>query len=273
MVTADGRVYLIARGALSMMASTARPDQSVKGEIVALREVTKARRAEEERKQMLEFLSHDMRTPQVAIIALSHQLQGGGDDAEAANRIRTQAQRTLKLADDFVQIARIEQTGVSLEDCDLIALAEEACDRAFGLADAAKVSLRCVSRHDHLFASVDAAFIARMLDNLISNAIKYCEAGDQITIEIERSGNQTVTLVVADTGPGLPAARLTDPFARFGAHDRHAGPSAGLGLALVKTVAEAHGGSARVESAPGKGARFIITLPSAAQDDDDNAVS
>lgn len=261
LTTQDGRVFLIARADLSVAGPAGPPGHLGTGEILALREVTQARRLEEERKQMLEFLSHDMRTPQVAIIALSRQLENGSGSAETADRIRSQAQRTLKLADDFVQIARIEQTGISPEDCDLIALAEEACDRAFAPAEAARVAVRHVSQHDHLFASVDGAFVARMLDNLIGNAIKYCSAGDQVTIEIDQSEDQSVFLVVADTGPGLPQARLEEPFARFGAHATQAGPSAGLGLALVKKVAEAHQGTVTVESAPGNGTRFIINFP------------
>lgn len=261
LTTQDGRTFLLARAALSPVRPDGQSDPSAAGEIVSLREVTDARRLEEERRQMLEFLSHDMRTPQAAIIALTRQIEVATNRAETAQRIRIQAQRTLKLADDFVQLARLEQAQVKLEDCDLNALVEEACDRAFAPAEAAGVEIRYVPSDDCLFVHLDGSNIARMLDNLIGNAIKYCSPGDCVTIELQSPDEDSVRIMVADTGPGLPEERLADPFARFGAHATQAGPSVGLGLALVKKVVEVHRGTVTVDSAPGKGTRFTIVLP------------
>lgn len=257
LVTQDGRTFLLARATLT----ASQQDGPVAGEIVSLREITEARRLEEERRQMLEFLSHDMRTPQAAIIALSRQIEMTTSRAETAERIRIQAQRTLKLADDFVQLARLEQAQVKLEECDLNALVEEACDRAFAPAEMAGVEIRYVTSDECLFAQVDGSNIARMLDNLIGNAIKYCSPGDRVTIELDMPDEHSVRIVVADTGPGLPEERVADPFARFGAHATQAGPSVGLGLALVKKVVQVHRGTVTVDSAPGQGTRFNIVLP------------
>lgn len=261
LVTEDGRTFLLARADLAPASNHSEADQPRAGEIVSLREVTHARRLEEERRHMLEFLSHDMRTPQAAIIALTRQIEGATNRAETAQRIRTQAQRTLKLADDFVQLARLGQAQIKLEECDLNALVEEACDRAFASAESAGVEIRYVPSDDCLFVPVDGSAIARMLDNLIGNAIKYCRPGDCVTIALASPGEHAVEIVVADTGPGLPEERLADPFARFGAHATQAGPSVGLGLALVKKVVEVHRGTVTVDSAPGQGTRFTIVLP------------
>lgn len=257
--TADGKTFLIARAALGGVAYADR-----NGEIIALREVTEIRKREEERKQMLEFLSHDMRTPQVAIIGLAKSAIDGSAPKDYLNRVKVQAERTLKLADDFVQLARLEESSIIREDADLAALIEEACDRFYTPAKAKKIALAQALPDDPVFAHVDASLIARLLDNLIGNAIKYSPRETTITTQLERVGERMVKLTVADEGPGLPAERRSKPFARFGAHESHAGPSAGLGLAFVKRVVDAHGGTIAVTSPETGGTRFEVTLEEAA---------
>lgn len=250
----DGRTFLVAQAAFV-------DDAEGSGEIMALRDVTDARRREEERREMLEFLSHDMRTPQVAIIGLSGRLAKDEKPAQIASRIRVQAERTLKLADDFVQIARLEETGPEFEDCDLVALVEEACDRTYAAARARQIIVAPQLPGDLLFAEVDAALVARMLDNLLGNAIKFAPEGSTVTIALEAPSADLLRLTVQDEGPGLPPERRADPFARFGAHEERAGPSVGLGLTFVKRVVEKHGGTIRVEQCEGAGTRFVIDLP------------
>jgi CHASE2 domain-containing sensor protein/two-component sensor histidine kinase len=254
--TADGKTFLVARAPLG---------RGEGGEIIALREVTEIRRREEERKQMLEFLSHDMRTPQVAIIGLASQMDTEAPAPEMLGRIRKQAERTLKLADDFVQLARLEETSLQREDTDLGALLEEACDRFHLAAKVRQIAIEQNLPEEPVFAEVDGAMIARLLDNLLSNAIKYSLQGSTVSVALIAKGDGWCSLAVADQGPGLPGERMADPFARFGAHERPAGPdtgpSAGLGLAFVKRAAEAHGGRVEVVSAAGQGTRFTVNLP------------
>lgn len=255
LLTEDGRSFLIARAPLG-----ADGQQDLTGEILALREITALRRLDQERKQMLEFLSHDMRTPQVAIIGLTRKQaeQRAGSDTMA--RIRKQANRTLKLADDFVQLARLESPELQLEDCDVGALIEEACDRAYVLAEAKHITIEQRLPEEPCFGDVDASLIARMMDNLIGNAVKYSPENTTITVAVECLDDGSHRIIVADQGEGLPEARIKDPFARFGAHATHAGPSAGLGLALVKKVVDAHKGTIDVASERGKGTRFTVSL-------------
>ncbi|BDI59888.1 CHASE2 domain-containing protein [Qipengyuania nanhaisediminis] len=272
LVTEDGRTFLVARAQLA-----SGNEAEIGGTIMALREITELRRLDEERNQMLEFLSHDMRTPQVAIIGLTRQ-QGeaapaSGDalpadalpadalPADAMARIRKQANRTLKLADDFVQLARLENPDLQIEDSDVSALIEEACDRAYVLAEAKHITIAQNLPAEPLFADVDASLIARMLDNLIGNAVKYSPENAQIQVTLASARGSGLQITVADNGTGLPEARLANPFARFGAHVSNAGPSAGLGLALVKKVIDAHGGTIAVASRKGRGTRFTVTLP------------
>ena len=257
LVTEDGRTFLIARAGLG-----AQNEAELAGEILAFREITALRRLDQERKQMLEFLSHDMRTPQVAIIGLTRKNGDAPSPEDTMNRIRKQANRTLKLADDFVQLARLESPELQLEDSDIGALIEEACDRAYVLAEAKNIELKQDLPDDPCFGDVDASLIARLLDNLIGNAVKYSPERSAITVGLSCEDAATHKIVVSDEGAGLPEARVKDPFARFGAHATHAGPSAGLGLALVKKVVDAHKGTIEVASAKGQGTTFTITLPS-----------
>ena len=261
LMTQDGRIYLVARAAMD---NETMPD--FVGEIFALREITDLRRLDQERKQMLEFLSHDMRTPQVAIIGLTRKNgQGNGQGngktgSDTMARIRKQADRTLKLADDFVQLARLESPNLQLEDSDISALIEEACDRAYVLAEAKHIRIEQDLPPEPCFADVDASLIARMLDNLIGNAVKYSPEATSIDVRLEVEPGRAPRIIVADNGVGLPEARLKDPFARFGAHATDAGPSAGLGLALVKKVVDAHQGTITVTSREGEGTQFSIAL-------------
>lgn len=262
MQTKDGRTFLIARAELDGSDRTAET-----GSIIALRDVTDLRRLDDERRQMLEFLSHDMRTPQAAIVGLTRRLPEPGEpaDPDMIRRIRLQAERTLKLADDFVQLARLEGTELQIDDADLAALVEEACDRAWSQAESKRITLEQDVPEEPCFAEVDASLIARLIDNLIGNAIKYCDAGSIVRVRLTAGSDEHFVLKVADNGPGLPETREADPFARFGSHSSgqgmHAGPSVGLGLALVKKVVEAHRGSIEVQSAPGEGTAFTMTIP------------
>lgn len=258
MKTSDGRTFLIARADLGESDETGDT-----GSIIALRDVTDLRKLDDERQQMLEFLSHDMRTPQVAIVGLTRRAPAPGEtvDPETFHRIRRQAERTLKLADDFVQLARLESPNLQVEDADIAALVEEACDRAYVLTAAKSITLVQNVPEEPCFAEVDPSLIARMVDNLIGNAVKYSPEGSEVSVTLAAVSDDVVELTVADNGPGLPEARQAQPFARFGARSTGEGPSAGLGLALVKKVVDAHRGAIAVHSVAGKGTSFRITIP------------
>ena len=248
----DGRVYLMAQ-------SNAEPEQET--QIIALRDVTKARSAEKERAAMLEFLSHDMRSPQVAIVGLA---KGNGLDAGTDarfERIEQQARRTLKLTDDFVQIARLEHNGVTLEETDVGALLYEALDRAYTEAGKKKIRLEANIPAEPEFCMIDPLALSRGIDNLIGNALKFSSKGTKVSLTLKRSDRESILIAVEDEGPGLPPERQAEPFARFGANDTKAGPSAGLGLAYVKRVVDEHGGEISVDSKAGEGTRFLIRIP------------
>ncbi|WP_379553607.1 CHASE2 domain-containing protein [Qipengyuania sp. DGS5-3] len=248
----DGRVYLVARSPLD-------PEEG--SEVIALRDITGLRASEQQRREMLEFLSHDMRSPQVAIIGLAGTLGHTLGEDERRARIEMQARRTLKLTDDFVQIARLEYEGIEREDTDIGALLHEASDRAYPLAKRKNIVMETRVPVDPEFCQIDASAFSRAIDNLVDNAIKFSSNGKTVSLALRRSADDFIQVEVGDEGPGLPDERMKDTFARFGAHDTRAGPSAGLGLAFVKKVVDEHGGEIEVFSTASDGTRFVMTIP------------
>ncbi|NMW31420.1 CHASE2 domain-containing protein [Altererythrobacter sp. RZ02] len=256
----DGRSYLVAEASF---ASEEQHDDSHTGQIMVLRNVTELKRKEAERQEMLEFLSHDMRTPQVSIIGLSGRDSVIADNDKRFERIQQQAKRTLKLADDFVQLARLSETPVEKEDTDLCALINEAADRCYTTAKKNAVTIHQELPDDPVFIYADPSLLARVFDNLLSNALKFSPAGSTISICIAEllENGEYVSVSVADQGPGLPIERQDNPFARFGHHDDSAGPSVGLGLAFVEMAVNANDGLISVDTATGEGTKFTIQLP------------
>ena len=250
LVLADGRTFALSEGL-----SNAPEVGTALAELHILRltEITAIRKAEAERRAMLEFLSHDMRGPQVAILGLAE----GAGTADGLDRIGTLARRTLDLADNFVRLARLDHAAPECEMIDLAALADEAADRSWPQAKAAGVQVE--SRHDGepVLLESDPQLLARVLDNLIGNAVKYAGHGAEVQIEVAALPHGGASLTVADNGPGLPESRRAEPFRRFGSTSG----GSGLGLAFVMAAVHQLGGEVACTSGDG-GTRFAITLPS-----------
>lgn len=221
-------------------------------------DVTAQRLAEEERRHALEFLSHDMRSPQVAILGLTADRQHDENEVARLSRIRRHAQRTLELADNFVQLARLSETPLDKEELELGTLADEAADRVFSLARERGAEVRAEMPEEPLFLFADGQVLSRVLDNLIGNAIKY--GASKVLISVREAGGMA-RIVVSDNGPGLPEARRSDPFARFGARAGEGKGGAGLGLAFVRGAIEHHGGKVECQSSVETGTCFVISLP------------
>jgi signal transduction histidine kinase/CHASE2 domain-containing sensor protein len=249
-----GRVFLFASASLAGKLPDGEGNR-----IIAFRDITEIQERQRENDELIAFLSHDMRSPQVAIMALTQTLDA--DNAQLAQRIRSQAQLTLGLADGFVQLARLRETGARRESHDLASVIQEAIDQAYGLAAAKQITIRRDLPDDPVFAAIDPGQIARMAANLIGNAVKYTQNEGEVMVKLALIAPDRVQIIVADNGPGLPAERRHDPFTRFGSRSSAHGPSAGLGLAFVKRVVDAHDGQIDVQPNPDGGTMFDIRLP------------
>jgi CHASE2 domain-containing sensor protein/signal transduction histidine kinase len=249
----DGRTFLIRRVPLTL-------DKAMRyGAIVRFADITRLKVADRERAQVLEFLSHDMRTPQAAIISLLE--QNGEKPAEPSMlaRINGYARQTLKLADNFVHRARFASIKELKDDVNLSSVIAEAIDSCWSQAQLKKISVTATGLEIEAFIQGDASALTRAFINLIDNAIKYSPIGSHVTCALETESGSVLCTIV-DQGPGLPQARLDDLFAAYGARGTQTVTGAGLGLAFVKAVADRHKAEVSCTS-DSTGTRFALRFP------------
>ena len=234
-------------------------------------------RAEESNRMKTEFLrcmSHELRTPLNVIIGFSdilkaHKAKGPGetDFASYAGEINTAGRHLLALIDDILSLTQIESGKRKLKDAaiDPIVLVDSCVRRFADAANAKSVALETRYPADGVSLTCDAAMGDRMLDNLVSNAIKFTEAGGRVVVAVALDRMGQLAVSVADTGVGIPADRIESVLTPFnqvdGSLDRKF-EGTGLGLALVKMMVEMHGGTLTLESAQDVGTTVILRFPS-----------
>ena len=178
--------------------------------------------------------------------------------------------RMTELVDSLLMLARADEGRVPLavDPCDLRELASEAVETAQILGEAKNLTIRSQIPSRPVVLGIDRTRIRQLLLNLVTNAVKYTPAGGEIGVGLaDQEG--TVQLVVRDTGIGIAAGDLPHIFDRFWRADPARardteGTGTGLGLAITKWIAEVHGGSISVQSRPGKGTVFTVSLPRSA---------
>lgn len=236
------------------------------GWMVALVDITAMRRAQSQRDEALRFISHDMREPSAAILTILELARNRPallDDPQQRLRIERHARTGLELADGFVNLARAEVTPFRSELLDLVSLVQEAMDSAWAQARRARVQLVLETQEEEALCPGDRGLIARALANLLSNAIKYSPPGERVHCMLERRGEQWM-LGIRDHGPGIPVelqSQLFQPFHRLHRDSHPEVHGVGLGLLLVRTVAQRHGGSLEVSSAAQAGCTMMMMLP------------
>jgi CHASE2 domain-containing sensor protein/signal transduction histidine kinase len=248
----DGRTFLIRRVPLTL-------DKSMRyGAIVRFADITRLKVADQERSQMLEFLSHDMRAPQAAIISLLEQHGGRALEPTVLARIQGYAHQTLKLADDFVHRARFAAVTDLIDDVNLASVIAEAVDRCWPQAQQKKISLTTTGLDAEAFVRGDTSAVTRAFVNLIDNAVKYSPDASQVVCSLDIKDGKAVC-TIKDQGPGLPEARRDDIFAAYGARGKSSAIGAGLGLAFVKVVADRHKAAVSCTS-DSSGTSFTLTF-------------
>jgi signal transduction histidine kinase len=217
-------------------------------------------------------VSHDLKTPLTSIQGFSQAILDGtvADTAEtqrAASIIHQEAGRMRRMVDDLLLLARMDAGELQLarQTVDLAQLLAGCITRMEARAHQGGVVLRLTTPPAGIPPITgDGDRLVQLFTNLLDNALKHTPAGGQVTATTELA-NREVVISVADTGPGIPPEHLPRVFERFYQVDRSRARSqtsgVGLGLAICKELAEAHGGRISVESVVGVGTRFSVYLP------------
>jgi signal transduction histidine kinase len=239
-----------------------------KAEMELERQNKQLRQLDRLKDEFVALVSHELRTPLTSIRGYLELLNDGSNlTAEQLRFLETidrNAQRLQRVVGDLLFCAQVEAGKLTLElaPLDLNTVVAEAAEAARPAADAKSIDLR-TELAGLPTVTGDRARLAQVVDNFVSNAIKFTPADGSVTITT-RDVTDGVELAVADTGTGIPAAELPNLFRRFFRTERatsDAIPGTGLGLAIAKAIVEGHHGRISVESAEGAGTTFRVFLP------------
>jgi signal transduction histidine kinase/CheY-like chemotaxis protein len=235
----------------------------------------KLREADRRKDEFLAMLSHELRNPLAPISNAAGVLRMAGDDREAVSSasgmIDRQVRQMIRLVDDLLDVSRITRGKIELrtERVDLGSAIGQAVESTRWLAEgmAHELQLTLPARPIHVHA--DRARLVQVFGNLLHNACKFTEKGGRISVSLEREDGEAVVRV-EDTGLGLAADQLPRIFDMFTQVDTSLGRSVGglgIGLTLVKTLVDLHGGSVNVRSdGLGQGSEFTVRLAVAPED-------
>lgn len=230
------------------------------------------RDARRKREETVRFLSHDMRAPQNAILALVRLQQrepSARDAEEVLEHIERRATETLELMDGFVQLERAEVAPLEQQVIQLTDLIHEACDAYWVVARRRHIALVTDDLPEYAWAKGDRGLLSRALRNLLDNALKYSPDHTEVRCGLTRAGaNWNITL--QDQGRGIAPSQirlLFNPFLRVAADSQGNPDGAGLGLAFVRAAVERHGGTVFAHSEEGRGSTFTLSVPALSDDE------
>jgi CheY-like chemotaxis protein len=229
-----------------------------------------ARAANHAKDEFLATLSHELRTPLSAIVGWTHMLRSGQlDSATAARAIETidrNARVQTQLISDILDVSRIVSGKLHLDvrPIELASAITAALDTVRPSADAKGLTLVSSLEPAAMPVSADPDRLQQVVWNLVANAIKFTPRGGRVELRLRRV-NTHAEIVIEDTGPGIPRSFLPHVFERFRQADgssTRAHGGLGLGLAIVRHLVEAHGGTVHADSpGEGRGSVFTVRLP------------
>lgn len=236
--------------------------------VTLARDVTQLRRTEREREDWVRMVSHDLRSPLTVVLGQSQLLQRLADRPEAVERsaeaVITAARRMNSMIQDLTDVARLEMGKLqpSIERIDLLAFLRAHLAAYAPGAGPSRIQLETTPNLAPVAA--DPNWLARVLDNLLSNALKYSTPATSITVRLSGRDAQ-VACEVTDQGPGIGQEDLSHIFERYFRGDRPAVKKEGLGMGLYITrlFVKAMGGRVWAESKVGVGSTFGFSLPTA----------
>lgn len=218
------------------------------------------------RRDFFADVAHELRHPLALLVGRIEALQDGAlpMDLTAVGQLSDSASALARLIDDVrdLSLAEVGQLHLALEAVDVGALVAELQELLEPLARMNDLTLRAAVSESPLVAEADPGRVRQALLNLLTNAIRHTPPGGTVELRARATGPGSVALEVADTGPGISPDRLPHIFHRFYAGGEGGGEGGtGLGLAVAKSLVDAHGGHIAVVSEAGRGTRFTVVLP------------
>ena len=247
-------------------------DGQLAGMVVAFQDISERRRLDRMKDEFISTVSHELRTPLTSLRASLGLISSGALDKRPEKQRQMiemaigNCDRLVRLVNDILDFEKMESgelplNRVAIEANDLL---RRATDVAHAAASEVHIRFQVQAAPARVFADADR--VMQVLNELVSNAIKFSSPRTVIRLGTQPAGEGEVCLVVEDQGRGIPAEKLEHIFDRFqqgDASDSRALGGTGLGLALCRSLVEQLGGRIWAESTPGKGSKFLFTLPAA----------
>lgn len=249
-----------------------RREKGISGNIFVLQDVTEQEKLERSRREFVANVSHELRTPLTTIKSYLEALEDGAlEDAQLAKRFvgvtRNESERMIRLVTDLLHLSRLDSKQAELKKTltDIREMLEEVADRFSFQLRQRKIDMRIRAEDSVGSVKLDRDSIDQVLDNLVSNCIKYTGDGGRITVGASRSlDGQFVEISVEDNGIGIPKKDISRIFERFyrvdKARSRNMGGT-GLGLSIAREIVKAHGGNITLESEFNQGTKVTFSLP------------
>jgi signal transduction histidine kinase/DNA-binding response OmpR family regulator/ligand-binding sensor domain-containing protein len=222
-------------------------------------------------------ISHEFRTPLTLILGTTEQVMTAPGEASAGRKlmqVKENAWRLLGLVNQLLDVSRLEAHAMKLRvtPADIVRFVQRTVDAFESSAEAKKISLEFRPDIGTLQAFFDADKLGKILNNLLSNAFKFTQGGGSVTVKLftalrtqlppHGGDQQWVAIAVEDTGTGISAEHVPHVFERFyRVEDSHRSEGTGIGLALTRELVALHHGTIILQSTPGKGSVFTVTLP------------
>jgi signal transduction histidine kinase len=271
--TTVDRVWIDHTGARRMIEWAVAPLRNQEGQsafVIAIgTDVTTTRELERLKSQFVSMVSHELRTPLTSIRAsmqlLVAEAMTGSEDADQLVRVAlANANRLIRIVNDILDMSKIEagEMMVAIKRTPLSAILEDSVRTVEGFARNTGLTISAPA-DGTVEVLADPDRTVQILVNLLSNAIKHAPVGTTVEVSVEREDSM-MAVAVRDHGPGIPAHKVNaifEPFTQLDGSDTRRIAGTGLGLTIARALAEKQGGTIRVDSRPGEGATFTLTLP------------
>jgi signal transduction histidine kinase len=236
------------------------------GYVAVMQDISELKRLDQMKSDFVATVSHDLRNPLATIQGYADLLIEllDGTSLGFAERIRFTAEEMAGLISDLLDLGKLEAgLEIARDPCQLDELVHKAVEAALFQAESKELNLEAELGPEIPPVLGDAGRLRQVIDNLISNAIKYTAPGGQVTVHLRYDADQVI-VQVQDSGIGIPRDALPQLFGKFyrvpGPHTAQV-PGTGLGLAIVKSIVELHGGQVWVDSEVGEGSTVGFALP------------